>query len=152
MSRLPHQAQMVGMSRWPFLEVLGLYRYSTEGRVVAAELMRRRLLTCLGRLCDNPAVLRDRMRECSAVLAGSACVSLLCPGESWSPENLDVYCPTHTWDDFCDFLVDTLGGQVVFEDRRKQDEDPDDIRYDSDGHEDFRPRGRFARDYLRGSP
>ena len=31
-------------------------------------------------------------------------------------------------------------------------EDPNDILYDSDGHEDFRPPGRFARDYLCDSP
>lgn len=111
--RLPLEDQLREMRTWTLQELMGLAELSPHGRILVEIALRTAWEDCLRTITPEPSAMRSAMRRTGTVLSGSCALAFLDRGSTWAPTDFDFYCPAHTFEDFCTFIVAELGGTVT---------------------------------------
>ncbi|GJF00045.1 hypothetical protein PsYK624_163220 [Phanerochaete sordida] len=112
---LPIERQIDLLSQWDIFKLYGISNYSVEGRIAAATAARDRLIAFLATICDDPEQLRTKLRDARSVISGSSTLPLLDPATTFTPKNINIYCPVDTWDDLSTSLADITHAQLTLE-------------------------------------
>lgn len=112
------------MEGWDMVCQLGVSKLDHSGRKTTARALEGRMVRFLSSFTRQPTALRSAMRRTNTVLSGGACLAFLQPSPSWSPTDLDFYCPDQGYEQFCHFLIEELGGRTELSHGAFDDDNP----------------------------
>ena len=108
------------MGRWTNFELLGFATTSAANMELVGKYYKRTTIRVLQSFVERPEALLDAVDDAQAVLYGSIVLKVFDPRTPWDPSDINISCPLQSFDDFCNFLVGELHGEVVRYDRPGQ--------------------------------
>lgn len=99
---------MEELGRWHTFSLCGLAEKDPRANELVARCLEQRVLTFFSTFTDDPLAFRAALAETRTVISGSSVVSFIINRALWETDNINLYCPQHTFERFCDFLVEEL--------------------------------------------